>query len=468
MRSAFIAIPCVVADAAWLPMRKYRDGINRVLGLSTLVAALLVSSGVRAAEKRKLPDYDGRDLPDSTGRKLLWIPRVLLFPVYVVSEYGIRWPLGKLISGAEQAGVPALLYDFFAFGPDHKAGVFPTVFADSGFQPSFGLYAFWDDAGFRGHDLRARASFSGNNWISVGAAERYRYSNNPLDRIGWDVSLLRRPDYLYFGTGPLTLQSDALRYGMQTFQGRGVVEHRFWRMSSFNAQVAVRDVNYRFGLGNADGPSVQNALAAGIIQPPALIDRGYTEARSELRAVLDTRNPERPASGVRLQANLRHSADLKNQGSWVRYGGIAGGFVDLDGHHRVLSLAAGARFVDPVGDSVVPFTELVALGGDSEALVGFYAGRLVGRSAAAVSLTYRWPIWVWLDGSLRFELGNVFDKHLAEVRPGLLRYSGAVAIESRTKGESEFQAVLGFGSNPFEAGGQIDSVRLTIGTSYDF
>ena len=44
----------------------------------------------------------------------------------------------------EKAEVPAALYDFFAFGPDHKAGFVPIAFVDFGFYPSVGVYAVFE------------------------------------------------------------------------------------------------------------------------------------------------------------------------------------------------------------------------------------------------------------------------------------------------------------------------------------
>jgi hypothetical protein len=440
------------------------------LGLLALCGFAL---GVRPAEaaekKRPLPDYGDRSEPeDKTLRAALWVPRALLYPVYLSTEYLVRRPLGKLLTVAEAAGVPALLYDILAFGPDHKAGIFPTLFVDSGFQPSVGGYGFWDDAFVRGHQIRVRASFSGNAWISAGFSERFAYGPDPIDRAGWEAAFLRRPDYLYFGTGSSTLQADALRYGMEALQFRAMVDKRLWRLSSLHAQTGVRFVGYNSGVATNTTPTLDSAIANGTVAPPPLYPAGYDEVRSELLAILDSRDPQRPASGVRVAGQWRQSFDPRQMGSWVRYAATIGGFVDLDGHRRILSLATGARFVDPLGNATVPFTELAALGGDSEAMVGFYQGRLLGRSAVALSLAYRWPVWVWMDGVVRFEVGNVFDEHLQGFRPGLLRYSTSIAVESRTKGESEFQAVLGFGSNTFESGGSVDSVRVAVGTSYDF
>src|SRR4029077_9862924 len=90
----------------------------------------------------------------------------ILSPVYLVTEYVIRRPIGAVIAGAERAHLPQALYNFFFFGPDHKAGFAPIAFVDFGFKPSVGIYAFWDDAFFKGHDLRLHATTWGSDWLA--------------------------------------------------------------------------------------------------------------------------------------------------------------------------------------------------------------------------------------------------------------------------------------------------------------
>ncbi len=124
---------------------------RRALG-AALCATIAWSALAGAADaKRKLPDYGNRGKdPTTFGDVAIWVPRVILSPVYLVTEYGIRWPLGHLIAAAERANVPDILYNFFFFGPDHSGGIAPVAFVDFGFRPSVGLYAFWDNAGFKG------------------------------------------------------------------------------------------------------------------------------------------------------------------------------------------------------------------------------------------------------------------------------------------------------------------------------
>jgi len=117
--------------------------------------------------KRELPDYDGRgEEPTTPGDVLLWFPQILDPPIYLVTEFGLRRPLGALIPAAERAGWPSTIYDFFTSGPDHKAGFAPLVFVDFGLYPSVGAYAFWDDALFKGNDFNLTAATCGADWLA--------------------------------------------------------------------------------------------------------------------------------------------------------------------------------------------------------------------------------------------------------------------------------------------------------------
>src|SRR5262245_24913396 len=136
------------------------------------VAALLVTTwsvGARAAdEKRPVPNYDGRGRPPTTtGDVLIWAPRVVASPLYLVSEYGLRRPLGALVVTAERDNWPAAIVNFFTFDKDHKAGIFPTAFADFGFRPSVGLYFFWDDAFVQKNALRVHTATWGADWLTA-------------------------------------------------------------------------------------------------------------------------------------------------------------------------------------------------------------------------------------------------------------------------------------------------------------
>jgi hypothetical protein len=456
-QSGTAPLPPASARAAWV-----------LALLGALTGSCSWASPVHAASpKRPLPDYDGRKPPPTTpGDVLLWVPRVLLFPPYLVAEYLIRKPLGWVISTAEREEVPSWLYDFFTFGSEHQAGVVPTAYVDFDFYPSIGLYSFWNDALFSGHDLRLRVSFGGSEWRSASFSERFHFTRAERGRLALEAAVVRRPDFAFFGIGPDTRQSELVRYGLEALQLRANVEQQLWRVSAFRAQVSLRSVEFRRG-GYEGDRVLEDAVAAGDLALPPGYDDPYTLFRTELSGAWDNRLP-RPGtgSGIRLGGHAEHSSLTNQTSSFVRYGATAGAFLDVN-DRRVVSLAVTAAFVDPMGDAAIPFTELVTLGG-SEAMRGLYAGRLHDRSAALLQLGYRWPIWIWLDGALRTELGNVFGEHLAGFRVERLRWSGAFGVESTGTPDNSFQFMIGIGSETFESGGKIDSWRFALGTTSGF
>jgi hypothetical protein len=450
--------------------------LGRWLSLTALASSLLVTAGAQAAdpEKRPEPDYDGRGGPKETpAQKALWVPRILLSPLYFVSEFVVRRPLGFVITAAEKANLPSELYDFFAFGPDHKAGIVPIAFVDFGFEPSVGLYGFWDDAGMKGHQLRLRGSTWGKHWLSGTATERFVFSDR-FELTG-TVTATRRPDYAFYGIGPDTRESALSRYSSDWIDARLQTRLTFAGSSLLETNAGYHAAS--FGHSSYDDarrghedyqPSVDDAVAQGKLSEPPGFGGGYRAPVAHTRLVLDSRGTSTSETGVRLELHADEGVDLKHDGAgWVRYGGAIGGFWDVDDSKRVLSLSVSSSFADPVGERPVPFTELVGLGGPG-LMPGFRAGRLYGRSAAVATLRYTWPVWVWLNGSLQVATGNVFDEHLQGFRAGRGRLSTALGIEAVGSRDSIFQALVGFGTETFESGTRIDSLRISVGARSGF
>jgi len=216
-------------------------------------------------------------------------------------------------------------------------------------------------------------------------------------------------------------------------------------------------------------PSVEQAAAAGVFPLPAGFGRGYSAEYNQLRVSLDSRAHRPGGSGARLELEGEQGSDLKNgpDAAWMRYAATAGVFYDVGDHGRVLELFASALFADPLGNAPIPFTELVALGGNG-LMRGFYPGRLIDRSAAVATFRYRWPIAIWLDGSINASVGNVFGEHLSDFDAGLLRFSGTLGISSRNSPDGSIEALVGFGTETFDQGGQVDSIRVLVGTNRGF
>ena len=430
--------------------------------LACMAASSLASASARADEpKGPVPDYDGRGPPPTKpGDVALWVPRIIFSPLYFTSEFVLRRPLGALLTAAERSHVPTFLYDLFTFGPEHKAGFAPIALFDFGFNPSVGVYAFWDDAFAKGNDLSMHGSTWGTDWLAGALTDRIHLHRK--DTLAFNLTAVHRPDRAYFGTGPRSLQSDLGRYGEDMVDGGAVVDLHPWRASHVQTAVGVRSASFYAGHYGGD-PSIEQQVTGGAFVLPDGFARGYTAEYNRVLLALDSRRPRpAPGSGVRVELASEQGNDVRqNPGSgWLRYGATAGGFYDLRDDGRVISLSVATLFADPLGGRAIPFTELVSLGGDKP-MPGFWMGRLVDRSAAVATAEYRWPIAPFLDGSLQAAAGNVFGEHLEGFEPNLLRLSGAIGVTTvRSSPDSALQLLVGFGTETFAQGGQVDSIRV--------
>jgi hypothetical protein len=391
---------------------------------------------------------------------------VILSPLYFVSEYIIRRPLGWLVTNAEQKQLPALIKDFFTFGPDKKAGIVPTFFLDLGFRASFGFYAFWDDLLGPGNHLRMHFSTYGPDWVQGAVADKI-----PVGKDGFfdfRVEGIHRPDFIFHGLGPRTLEGDRTRFGIDKVQARPVFETMWWKGSRITIEGGVRYVDFRDDAccGN---PSLQTKINDGTIPAPPGYNDGYTEVYERGEFTVDTRDA-RPASqtGARLELELEQGSNVRQSASnWLRYGGSVGGFLDVK-NNRTVSLSVSTLFVDPIStNATIPFTEQINLGG-SGLMRGYLYGRLTDRSAAVMTLKYRWPIWVFLDGAIQGALGNVFGPQLEDFKTKLLRFTANVGVESVGAADHTFEILMGFGSETIEHGAQVNSVRFLFGTNRGF
>jgi hypothetical protein len=246
-------------------------------------------------------------------------------------------------------------------------------------------------------------------------------------------------------------------------------EWRFWRASHVQTGVGIRVANVYDGHFASD-PSLRAEAATGAFSLPAGFGRGYTGAYSRTLLVIDTRRPMTvQGSGLRADLQIEQGSDVRQSpaSGWIRYGASAGGYLDLNQRGRVLGLAVTTLFADPLGDRPVPFTELASFGGDGP-MRGYYPGRLVGRSAAAASTHYVWPIGPWLGGTIEAAVGNVFEDHLRGFRTGRLRFSGDIGISTLGRTDYPVELIFGVGSETFEHGGTIDSYRFSLSVNHGF
>ncbi len=442
-------------------------------------------------DKRPMPDYDGRgDDPVTAGDVFIWIPRGLLFPVYLVSEYVIRWPVGKLTSALDEADIPAILSDFFTFGPGDSFGLVPSFLIDFGFRPSIGVYFFGDDLGdVKGLGIRSHLAFGGVDFYRATLGVRYTIDEQTNAQSEKWIQLKgiysHRPDWRFYGIGPDSRDDDSSRYGSQEVDGLVRYEGGFWRSSHIFAWGGVGNASFK-NLTCCNDPVIRDFVAEGRYALPPLFDDGYLTGYGGLDVSLDSREVRAPVlpdasdfvapsgSGVKINARGELHGGLRdtratpssNEGrlGWVRYGGTLGGFLDVY-QQRVFGLQAAVDFADPLDpEGQIPFHELVSLGGNRP-MRGFLDRRLIDRSSAVAELSYRWPIWVSLDGELVYSVGNVFGEHLDGFAMEKLRQSFGFGFSAAGSRDHPFELLLALGTETFEQGSSIDTFRFVFGSS---
>ena len=445
-------------------------------------------------EKRKLPDYDGRGEEATTaGDVLIWVPRILLSPLYLVSEFVVRRPLGWVVTTAEREEIPTLLIDFFTFGPERNAGIVPTALFDFGVRSSIGLYGYFNEFLADNNDLRLRAAWGGPDWLLLNAANILALSAE--EEVTLRAQYLHRPDHVFHGFGPTT-QDDGFgsgpRYLTKSIETGLIYEARFWRSSILTTRITYRDVALDPTIGCCDDPTVAEEIAVGRYPEPPGVSQGFKVLTQGIDFALDTRHrrePDEPmprsgdfvapsGTGVRFDLRGEHVAGPElarmfstgpiERWQWVRYGASLGGYVDFTGEERTLSLTLVAGFADPVrSDGNIPFSEQITLGGEGP-MRGFLRGRLVDRSGIVARLEYQWPVWVWLDGIMHYAVGNVFGPHLDGFEPNLLRSSFGIGMRANSARDHPFEILLAFGTRTFEAGSGIENMRFVIGATSGF
>ncbi|MEO7094716.1 MAG: BamA/TamA family outer membrane protein [Polyangiales bacterium] len=420
-------------------------------------------------EKRPVPDYDGRGPEKRRGEGLLWVPRILVSPLYLTSEFIVRRPLGALVKTAEENHWAQGLTNFFTFDTNGKVGLVPTVLYEFAFRPSIGAYFFWDDFLAKKNALRMHVATGGAHWYHASITDRFTLADG-VSTVALRASWTQRPDWIFHGFGPEAPETARTRYGATIADVNAKYLANLWRASDFIAIVGLRDVKFDGSGGCCHDPTLDERVAAG--EPPAVppyFDRGYTIAYQRIEFGLDNRKPApESGTGFRLEALGEHASDLKGGGhaSWMKYGGTVGGFLDLTGHQRVLSLQVTLLFADPLrGD--IPFTEQITLGGAGP-MRGFRPGRLVDRSAAVATLQYQWPVWVFLDGFFHVAAGNVFGEHLAGFDAKLTRLSTGLGFRTSSSRDNILEVLFALGTDPLDQGLRFTSKRFLIGASRGF
>jgi hypothetical protein len=417
-------------------------------------------------ERRAVPDLDGRPPiePDPTLDALLWIPRILTSPLYLLTEYAIRVPLGALMTELERAG--ALDWLFASGGP---VTVMPTMFYEFGLSPSVGLYAAFDGLAFDENRISLHAATWGEDWLRLIVRDRVRISDRTQLALRFEAR--RRPDQLVQGVGFDATQVPRARFGVDLLEARAEVKIEPWRSSALTFQVGYRSVGFRDG-GWAGEPSVLARNAP----PPEGYLTGYELLFFRTDLLFDSHEPTGELTRARVRARVLAEQNVAFGGlttglerrfsSFVRWGGELAASTDFLGRGRVFMLRFRTELVSPMEPgSPIPFYELPDAGGRGP-LPGFITGQLRGQSTVGLSLEYVWPVYALLDGFTQISVGNAFGEHYAGFSADRLRLAWQIGIVPRFEGEHLIELSFGLGTETFANGGAVSQARIVVGARH--
>lgn len=438
-------------------------------------------------ERRHAPDLDQReDLKPTAGQRALWIPRVLLAPVYAVTEYVIRRPVGAFALWGEQNHVGSKVANVLTFGTGGRIGVYPTALFDFGLRPSVGLYLFSNDTPREGDHLRMHVAWGGSEWWRFTLRERIllggsAQQNTELSasRLNFQFVFDQRPDHLFTNGVGISSEDTIAAYKWTRLGGQVDAEWAFGELDGLEAHLAASRNRFGNGDGNVDQADVaffellEQEGTADLLDPNDVAPGfdGYEVIDIGAAVTLDSRDEDATTagSGVRLAMSGRYGNDLGDADrSWVGGATHLTLYGDINGRRRVFSLSQRVELASNLGDAAIPYTELPSLGG-GEGLRGYVADRARGESTLLTSFQYTYPVWAFMDGFVFYEVGNAYDGTFEDASFGSMVSSFGMGLRSNGDRDVQFSLLFGAGTTPFDADDYgIQSTRILFGAQRGF
>jgi hypothetical protein len=458
MRTSMLFLALLAAPAAAAPAT---DSLEDVMAGLDQTGTPPAPSEVPAATtpNRTAPDYDGRpEAPADAVETLVWVPRVVLFPVHVVAEYGVRRPVIGAVTWTEEHYVIPRLRRVFT-SDDGKRGLYPYFLIDTGLRPRLGAVGFADSLGHERNDLRLTANVARTDVFSVSFQDRVRLAAQTA--LVARASYGKADDNRFYGVGSDTGDAPGSLFFMRRREASLSLEQGLGGLSHAVALVGARDVRFAGTTRRTDEDIIARYGGEGQPALPAGWD-GYRLLTAGARVVLDSRRPdtaEPGGSGVRLEMDGAYSGNSSLR--FAEYGGEVGGFYDVSGHENVIGIRVAARLQQNLGSSPVPFTERITLGGN-EAMRGFATGHLRGDSAVLAEVQYRYEIWMFADAEIFSGVGNTFAGRFEDFSPDALYWTSGLGLRTTFSRDSSWAMGLAMASN------RLDSDRFRLANSVRF
>jgi Omp85 superfamily domain len=423
-----------------------------------IVMALVLGAGARTLDAATPPDvahgerYDGRPKQSRAGRQaLLAVPRALLAVPRLLVK-GLAAAGRPMMEWNERHHVMERVNEALT-SKDGLVGLRPEFDWQLAYKPSFGALYFNNHHGVK----LSLSSATGGPDIVLARA----HATTTLERavaMDFDLRYKRRSDEFFSGIG--MQEQPYARYGVDEvdatvgFSGSPVKHVALEAGAGFG----LRSFNDGFAYGGDESiDRVYCERGAGGRCYSGRVDEqsvpgfaaGTRFIRESLGVHIDSRkDPDAPSSGARLDLGLQYSQGIAgDRSSYLRYGSRFGGALEI-WRHRVLYLGVAAVDEVNLAAQPIPFSELVTLGVVDD-LRGFRLGQFRDHSSLLGTIEYRWPVWMWMDGTVFADYGGVFgaqfrDFSFKQLRPDV---GFGVRMVAGPKFAVRIQLAYGFGAD---------------------
>jgi hypothetical protein len=416
---------------------------------------LMMSTSASPCFAARNPRRDGRLHAEQRWRReVLLVPRlVLALPRYFFRLLALA--VKPIVQWEEREMVVENLFGAFTW-KGGRVGLRPAFDFTSDLVPLIGVDFFHDYAFGKSGRFSARFMTSGASMVVQGLARPLPVrSRVQLELV---ANYLKRNDLLFHGIQSLAPHAElpASRFGIESAD---MVARVIWRRGSVALEASTLLATRSF-IGtqahNGGDPDIRVAYCKrvlGICAPGGQVDNelvpgfdmGTLFVRPALRVEFDTRRPTFGlSSGVFGAVDGAYSHGLPgDSSSYFRVAGSFGGTIDLWRRSRFLMLRLAVDMMLPVSD-VVPFWEMPSLGGPND-LRGFRAWRYRDFSTLLFTAEYRWPVWMWADAALFFDLGSTSGKYFQGISLEELRPDFGIALRVRSSKRFYYRFHIAYG-----------------------
>lgn len=410
---------------------------------------------VRSAPRQEDARGQIRD-EDRSGDWVLWIPRVILFPVRVAVTI-IGYPISLALYALELYNLTSRVKSWF-FNEEGTVGLYPVAFAETGFGLNGGGRLILRRLGGTDIGVTARASFGGRfrQLFSTKLSTGRTFERATLDlRASYEI----RPKDQFFGIGdgdvledppamPVDARSelhesrfrqDALRVGIQTTYRPHRTVHIGVSGAIIHRSFGAAEEDFEIDDDGEPDDDIEEQLANNFdVTTVNRFVEGSSTMYAEIEATWDTRHaPSRfesaatPSAGWYLQGFAGYTTGFDGDPTkYFRYG------LDLQ---RFLRLAEGPRSLAvrlkcegvTGGYRDVSFYDLPKLGGPL-LLRGYALDQYRDRFAALGSLEYQFDAAEFFGGFLFVDAGRVYSKPEDIGVTGLrMGFGGGIQLHSK-------------------------------------